>query len=308
MKFIADKVSFGRHETFHLRFAWLSKGFAAIQANANLFADIDVATVTLGVGKNMVHSIRYWMRAAQLINPSNNQPTELGALLFDMDTGADPYLEDQGTLWLLHWLLASNTGMATTIAWFFSKYHKTHFDQNELRAALGSYLQESVVKSGRRPALSTLKNDISVLTRLYAKTQMTVVAEDALDSPLSELGLIFEHGKSAYISTLDDHVDLPSEILGFAILGLMASRDSKILPVEELVYSAEGYVSPGSVFRLNEAAFMFKLEELVRNYSDNFELRETAGLRQLYLLEPLSPTDLLKAYYQNSSQELEQTA
>jgi hypothetical protein len=252
----------------------------------------------------MVQAIRYWMRAAQLIDPVDNHPTALGEFLFDMKAGEDPFLEDQGTLWLLHWLLASNTEMATTIAWFFSKYHKANFDQNELRAALGSYLQESV-KSGRRPAASTLKNDISVLTRLYAKTQMAIVSEDALDSPLSELGLIFEHGKSAYTSTFDDHADLPSEIVGFAILELMASRDSKILPVEELVHSAEGFVSPGSVFRLNEASFMLKLEELVRNYPDNFVLRETAGLRQLYLNEPLSATDLLKAYYQKSSKDLE---
>jgi hypothetical protein len=30
MKFNADKVSFGRHETFALRYSWLTKGFQAI--------------------------------------------------------------------------------------------------------------------------------------------------------------------------------------------------------------------------------------------------------------------------------------
>ena len=75
MRFNADRFAFGRHETFHLRFAWLSKGFAAFQANSDLFEDLDSATVTLGVGKNMVQSIRYWMRAAQLIDPISNHPT-----------------------------------------------------------------------------------------------------------------------------------------------------------------------------------------------------------------------------------------
>ena len=68
MRFKSDKVAFGRHETFHLRFAWLSKGFAAFQKNSELFEDLDAATVTLGVGKNMVQAIRYWMRATQLID------------------------------------------------------------------------------------------------------------------------------------------------------------------------------------------------------------------------------------------------
>ena len=306
MRFNADRFAFGRHETFHLRFAWLSKGFAAFQNNSALFEDLDSATVTLGVGKNMVQSIRYWMRAAQLIDPIDNHPTDLGTLLFDMDSGEDPFLEDQGTLWLLHWLLASNTEMATAISWFFSKYHKASFDQGELRAALSSYLQESMIK--KRPAAATLKSDISVLARLYAKTQMAIVAEDVLDSPLSELGLIFEHGKSGYSSTFQDHSDLPSEIVGFAILQLMAFRGSNIVPLEELVQSAEHFVSPASVFRLNEAAFMLKLEELARIYPDNFVLRDTAGLRQLYLNDSMSATDLLKAYYQKSSLQIERAA
>ena len=156
MRFRSDRVAFGRHETFHLRFAWLSKGFAAFKKNPEIFEDVDAATVTLGVGKNMVQAIRYWMRAAKLINPVDNLPTALGDDIFDLNHGQDPFLEDEGTLWLLHWLLASNTEMSTSIAWFFSKYHKTNFDQSELRAALSDYLQESVI-STRRPAAGTLK-------------------------------------------------------------------------------------------------------------------------------------------------------
>ncbi len=307
MKFSSEKVAFGRHETFHLRFSWLSKGFAAFQRNNEVFDDADSATVTLGVGKNMVASIRYWMRAAQVIEPINDHPTELGEYLFDGEVGQDPFLEDPGTLWVLHWLLASNTELATSIAWFFSKYHKTNFDQNELRAALSTYLQEDV-KANRRPASSTLKNDISVIARLYAKTSGALLAEDALDSPLSELGLIVENGKSSYTSLFSDQTDLPSEVVGFAILQLMLERESKILPVEELIHSAENYVSPGSVFRLNESSFMLKLEELARNYPDNFVLRETAGLRQLFIDDSLDPMDLLSNYYNKSKRNLEDAA
>ena len=307
MKFSADKVAFGRHETFHLRFSWLSKGFAAFQANADLFDDVDGATVTLGVGKNMVQAIRYWLRATQLIDLETNIPTTIGDYIFNYKSGVDPFLEDQGTLWLLHWLLASNTEMATTIAWFFSKYHKTHFDQNELRAALSNYLQDEV-KAAKRPASKTLKNDISVLTRLYAKTQGNFVAEDVLDSPLSELGLISEPNKSNYTSSPESRDDLPFQILGFAILQLMKARDTKIIPIEELMHSAENYVSPGSIFRLTESAFMVKLEELVRLNSNHLELRETAGLRQLFLLDPITDFELLQGYYTTVINNVESAA
>jgi hypothetical protein len=303
VRFKSDKVAFGRHETFHLRFAWLSKGFAAFQKNSELFEDLDAATVTLGVGKNMVKAIRYWMRATQLIDLVESRPTALGEYIFDLNHGQDPFLEDEGTLWLLQWLLASNTQTATSIAWFFSKYHKANFEQSELRAALSDYLQESVI-STRRPKAGTLKTDISVLSKLYVKTQSAVVGEDALDSPLSELGLIVEYGKSAYKSTFENQISLPSEIVGFAILELMLYRNLKIISVEELIQSSEDYASPGSIFRLNEASFMLKIEELARNYPECFVLRETAGLRQLFLDEPMTSNDLLHRYYKKSKKQL----
>ena len=59
------RVSFGRHETFPLRYAWLPKGFAEMKGNPRCF-ESDEAPVRLGVGKNMVHAIRYWLRAARM--------------------------------------------------------------------------------------------------------------------------------------------------------------------------------------------------------------------------------------------------
>ena len=308
MKFISNKVVFGRHETFHLKLAWLPKGFRAIQENSKLFKDIDSATVTLGVGKNMVLAIRYWLQAAQIIDSKDNLPTPLGKYLLDSKTGKDPFLEDQGSLWLIHWLLASNTESATTIAWFFSKYHKTNFNQNELRTALSSYLKEKV-KDTQRPALTTLKNDISVLARMYTKAQGATVAEDTLDSLLSELGLIIEQGKSTYTSFPDDRDDLPFELIGFAILEFMNKRASrKLLPINELTQASGDFISIGSLFRLTEAALMVKLEELTRSLPQYFELRDTAGLSQLYLKEEIPPIKLLDAYYERSAKNLESAA
>mgnify|MGYP001210789373 FL=1 len=53
---------------------------------------------------------------------------------------------------------------------------------------------------------------------------------------------------------------------------------------------------------------MVKLEELVRQNPSHFELRETAGLRQLFLLEPLADLELLKAYYSQDTTNVEAAA
>src|SRR5688572_10567858 len=55
---------FSGHETFPLRYSWLPKAFAALCSRPKLFADEDLAMVELGVGKNMVRAIRFWVRAA----------------------------------------------------------------------------------------------------------------------------------------------------------------------------------------------------------------------------------------------------
>lgn len=300
MRFLQSHVAFGRHESFHLRFGWLSKGFAKLQRDPALISDIDLATIALGVGKNMVGAIRYWLRAARMIEESDSIATELGSCLLDPKNGEDPFLEDEGTLWLLHWLIASNTETATTIAWFFNKFHKPRFGQQELRATLDAYLQNSV-ESHRRPAESTLRTDVSVLTRTYARHQGKGLVEELMDSPLAELGLVTELGKSSYQSLFGERPDLPCEILGFALLQLMECRGVQILALDDVLQSTDRYVSPGTIFRLTEAGLMSKLEELVGAYPRIFDIRENAGLRQFFLRQELPAIELLKFYYQQAS-------
>ena len=60
------RVSFGRHESFPLRFGWITKGLDALATDTNVFAGED-ATVTLGVGKNMVAAMRYWLLATGMV-------------------------------------------------------------------------------------------------------------------------------------------------------------------------------------------------------------------------------------------------
>ena len=90
MKFNSSKVSFGRHETFALRYSWLSKGFHALSNDPGVFESED-ATIELGVGKNMVQAIRFWLRACKMMHPTKSEATSLGHLILHEDEGFDPY-------------------------------------------------------------------------------------------------------------------------------------------------------------------------------------------------------------------------
>ena len=65
---------FSGHETFPFRYPWLKKGFDAVSADGEVFQREDAIT-TLGVGKNMVRSIRHWCLAAGVIEEDRTDPT-----------------------------------------------------------------------------------------------------------------------------------------------------------------------------------------------------------------------------------------
>ena len=299
MKFSPKQTAFGRHETFALRYSWLPKGFHQLSKSVTSL-DKDDATVKLGVGKNMVLSIKYWLKACQLVD-SVNQPTDLGRLIFDEDCGLDPYLEDEATIWLIHWLIATNPGQATSWFWFFNKYHKPVFTSLELTTALGDWVRD-VMLDGKRPSASTLKNDAQLIHRMYCQSTVNtrMPLEEVLDSPLSLLRLVNQAGGKELHSKLESRPGLPVRIFGFAVLSLMNERSMKAMPLDDLMYSRAEFPAPGSIFRLTENDLITKLEQLVMKYPKTFEIRETAGVHQLYLMHAMSPEQLLEDHYSKS--------
>ena len=301
MRFDASKGAFGRHETFALRYSWLPKGFQAVQENPSVF-EAENATVELGVGKNMVAAIRYWLKAFQLIERGSGAPTSLGKKLLDPRDGYDPYLEDEGTLWLLHWLLVTNAEQATTFYWFFNQFHKSEFVAPELLAGLTSFVEANLKKKASQ---TTLKNDLSVLRRMYIQSRRNarVPLEEALDSPLSMLDLMSQSPSGrVFQSPSKARPHLPAGIFSFAISQLMQARDTGSLPLEKLMYSRDPFASPGAVFRLTEAGLLAKLEQMAQSMPDQFTINETAGIHQLYMLgeAEVDPLMCLEQHYQNA--------
>jgi len=298
--FNPEKVTFGRHETFALRYGWLTKGFQALQASKDgRIFESDDATVELGVGRNMVHAIRYWLQAARLIErrlKGGFDTTKLGEYLFT-ENGWDPYLEDEATIWLIHWLVASNAEMATAWYWFFNRFHKPEFTGEEVSTSLLDFAKQHITS---KTAETTLKGDAALVLRMYvqSKGSTRTPLEDALDSPLALLRLVSRMSESKkYVSKPEARDALPTGIFGFAVAELFKVREVNMLPIETLMYSNEVYPAVGSVFRLTENALLRHLESLIRDMPGLFELRETAGIHQLYQLSEIKPIKLLEKHY-----------
>ena len=302
MDFKLEKTAFGRHESFALRYGWLTKGIQAFETNPNIFSSPD-SIVTLGVGKNMVNSIRHWLRATRLveITPDKKKITPLGAAIFSKD-GWDPYLEDEATIWLIHWLLATNPQHATAWYWFFNCFHKPEFTSKEVYSSFRNFAEEKITT---KASPTTIKHDIAVLLRMYVQTKKRnqITVEEALDSPLSLLKLItYSPYTRAYQSKFVKKNDLPIGILGFAVTQLFRFNVQTEIPIEDLMYSKDGDIAPGLVFRLSEVALLTKLEQLIRDFPGIYEIRDTAGIHQMHMLQDIDPQYFLAKHYESQQQ------
>jgi hypothetical protein len=296
-----ERSVFGRHETFPLRFGWLTKGVGEWSKNPSVF-DQEDAIVKLGVGKNMVDAIRYWMIASQIVTHNGRSlvATEIGARVFCRD-GWDPYLEDDTTIWLLHWLIASNPIDATTPFWFFNHFHKPEFTSKELQNALGEFVNEHLHS---RVGATTLKNDLILLLRMYehSHSSKSIPMEEALDSPMALLDLVnHQEGTKVHESQPKYRTKLPLAAFSFAVAEVFDQTSEAVLPIDRLLHSDGNTAVPGTVFRITEECLVAKIEAMISWLPGTFALRQTAGIHQLYRLRPDRPIDILQSYYETTS-------
>ena len=302
-----ERRSFSGHETFPFRYAWPKKAVEHAHADAYAFGAED-ALVRFGVGKNMVSSIRHWGLALGLLEngPATRnrrarplRPTALGRSLLLGDEGWDPYLEDPGTLWLLHWRLASRPERATTWWWVFNQHPGTVFTRVELVEALTAVAARN---SRSRATAALLKRDVDVFIRTYAPSRRAgAVQDDVLDCPLVQLALIVEsRERQTFQLVRGGHDSLPVEIFASALAEYLADGNSRTVTLEDLLF-AEG--APGRVFCLSEQALLRRLDHLERMTDGGVVFDETAGLKQLYVHRIPNPVDLLRRYYASADEE-----
>lgn len=287
------------HETFPLRYGWLKKAFDAVQATENnsenktVFLNND-AIARFGVGKNMVASMRHWAAAAGVIAdaPGSNliRTTNLGRMLFG-PKGLDPYMEHPATLWLIHWQLSARPEK-TTWFWAFNHYPAATFDREHLVRGLDRLAKEL---EWARAAGTTIKNDVACFVRTYVAQQASGQAghEDALESPLTELGLIKAVGKrDGFRFVRSPKPTLGDGVFVYALIDFWL-RFSKAATLSfEAITHEPG--SPGRIFLLDENDMVDRLAVLDDMTDGAFRWSETAGLKQIVRDDELSLVNALR--------------
>ena len=92
-----------RNESFSIRDGWIDKAINSLISEENIFYKNNGIRI-LGIGANMVKSLKYWLFASRIIEGKDNALSNFGKLIFKFDR----YLEDNFTWYLIHYFLCSN--------------------------------------------------------------------------------------------------------------------------------------------------------------------------------------------------------
>lgn len=288
--------SFSGHETFPLRFTWLTKAVEALRRDPNVFG-AEEAIAEFGVGRNMVRAIRHWGLATGVLEAVEEDrgayaPSGLGRLVFGTD-GADPYCEHLGTSWMLHWQLCRSADRATLWHFLFGRWQGGAVELRTLEPALEAWLEE---EGDTSPATTTLKRDLLCLVGSYVPPRSARAdLEDVAACPLGSLGLLYTTSGTVYLRE-GRQIGLPPEIFAYAVLDYWREHapDRETLAVQDVL---AGPGSPGRVFLLNEDQ-AFDLVERVEAWGEPpFRFDSTAGVQQLYRTAHVEPMDLLARFY-----------
>jgi hypothetical protein len=298
--------SFARHETFHPRYGWLKKGFDQASHDPGVFLREDATTI-LGVGKNMVRAIRYWCLAYKVLVEERRDdnfrlfdlsPTDFGRRLLG-DEGWDPYLEDPGSLWLLHWQLLRSPCRAPAWWAIFNNGRSSQFSDAALLEELRRFRDEH--EEWEDVADGSLEKDVRCLLRMYGSvTQGRDLLEDSVDSPFAELELIrpIPGAKRQWTLNVNLKRHLPDAIVAHACLdyALMSDSSARVIGVAGL---ARNPGSPGRAFALTEVAIQDSLARYSEQHATPIRLTHSAGNVQLVLPDHVEAATIaiLDRYY-----------
>ena len=263
--------------------------------------------VDLGVGKNMTRSIRFWMQASGIASSvakgAGYKLTEFGNKLLGKG-GHDRFLEDDRTLWLIHWKLATNQ-VNPLLAW---DYLLNHWHEPEI-------VQSVVVKALHKEAARheddlsrvTIEQHFETFLHTYVPTRgrKGEVLEDNLDCPLVELELITRvgerptekgRGDPIYVFRREEKPEIAPELFAYCLNDFWNNRRSNesTLSFREV---AHGHGSPGQIFKLPEDDIRARLEQLTRHANSGFSYSESASLQQVRRREIRDEIEMLRQIY-----------
>lgn len=253
--------------------------------DGNSFTDVD-AVAKLGVGKNMVVSIRFWLKAFGLTKADEIQ--SIASYIFDTNNGVDPYTEDLTTLWLLHFLIVSSEVASLYYILFVDfQREKKMFSKAELQA----YIKRkcSVPEQKNVYNENTIKKDIGVLLKNYVMPSDLKAIED-FSALLINLGLIVNNGNDTFLFKTSAVDDVAQEIVLFALIRLKGDDRTVSFDILQKI---------SLIFGLPITSLIEIIRCIENRFPNTLIFTDNSGIKNVQFLRDIEETEALNYYYKS---------
>ena len=277
------KLKLKRHESFSIREGWLAKGIKNVKEYGNVFA-LQNATDILGIGTNMVKSLKYWMTATKLIEEKNREImlSDFGSIINEYD----PYLEDIFSWWLIHINMITNIDDAYIYNLFFNKCNIKTFTKRELYEKLYALLTNEKLTFNE----NILQDEVNMIIKTYTIDEKIDNPENNFICPLSELNLLKKVDRDTYEKNRPEIRNLPFWVVYYIMCLLLDDRDN--ISIDELLKEEN---SPAKLLNMDKNLINEYLDEMKKN--DLIIINRTAGLNMVYLKKKLSLNEIAEEYF-----------
>ncbi|MED2971802.1 DUF4007 family protein [Fictibacillus sp. B-59209] len=281
-------MGYGQHQSFYLRDRWLPKAIKEIDNDERFFYD-KFAFEKIGLGKNMVQSLRYWSLATNVIGEDFTKErqkfhfvTAFGKILNKYDKSIQ--LNESASL--LHYFLSKQKEPSTVFYWYFNELDQNIISKEDL---LGQFIEWVEQNETKEISLNSLKKDIDCLIKLYTAGLNSDDPEEVIQSPLSKIHLIKEN-KNTILKSTPSYEEIGLLALMYTLLDYCIEREDFSLTVDQ-IYQEKGLW--GKIFNLSRIQIVGALEQLSydKQYGIKFVRTNQLDTVQVPQVNPLTFLD-----------------
>lgn len=291
-------MAYGQHQSFYLRDRWLNKAIKHIKQDERFFYD-EEAFEKMGLGKNMVKSLRFWVVATGIVEEKFNDDrkkihllTPLGEIIYKFDK----FIQFNDTASIIHHHLVHKIEPATTWYWFFNILSEGVISKEDLLISLVDWVNTN---ESREISERSLKRDIDCLIKLYTAGQSVIDPEEVIQSPINKIDIIKEN-KGVIIKKSPAIDKIGESALYYTLIKYSELHGIDNVSVEEIALNKGLW---GKVFNLSRPTIVSVLEKL--SYHPKYPLKFTrTNNLDTVRIPSVSSLELLEFEYKRKAETL----
>ncbi len=236
--------------------------------------NLDILTEKTGLNRRKTRIILNFLADVGFNEKRTLKKTNLGKVIYEMDC----YLEDIGTLWLIHYLGSANEHL---VIW-------NRFTNNV--SSLECFTPTDIMKE-----YEDLKQDISEYTyKHHVRKELSNIIDGYVNQRLSNLGIIEKNEDDENVYRTIKNQEIP-DLIFLAICINFRDKYFNGATALDIGEICDAENSPGRILFLDEYTVRNKLEDLKRKRLIGLESR--GDLDQIRIGLDTSFEDILKQYY-----------